>query len=265
MVTIVRQFRFDDQLLADVLTQIWSLTLGTTKKQFEIQPINDSDLFSAQSLKYDTVIKVNQLRAVIGLEKMAQLAVCLKVAAAAIGSWTKNNFQKAVQMASERKTFKQIFMMVTINELQNEPFMFSLSELLFAGLQNSPNIYQLLPEFAVLMTVDHSNSCFSTGISMQMKILRMIRDWQRVENRIQTKLFPSTNIRDYLDQPSVLLKPVQISNQTSVAKAAVILMSFDHFVASEESTVDNVDEAMSLFPNYPKDLVASALQTRTFS
>ena len=34
MVTIIRQFYFDDQLLADVLTQIWSLTLGTTKKQF---------------------------------------------------------------------------------------------------------------------------------------------------------------------------------------------------------------------------------------
>ena len=168
-------------------------------------------------------------------------------------------------MASEHKTFKQIFMMVTINELQNEPFMFSLSELLFAGLQNSPNIYQLLPEFAVLMTLDHSESCFSTGISMQMKILRMIREWQRVENKTQTKLFTSANINDYLDQPSVLLRPVQISNQMSVAKAAVILMSFDHFVTAEENAVDNVDDVMNYFPNYPSDLVICALQTKTFS
>lgn len=51
----------------------------------------------------------------------------------------------------------------------------------------------------------------------------------------------------------------------SIAKAAVILMSFDHFVTPEENVIDSTDDVMSLFPNCPKDLAISALQTKTFS
>ena len=119
-------------------------------------------------------LKIGQMRAIIGMDKAQQFSMILRLVGAACRAWATFNPEQVEQIALQNQKIRNMTCMVQLQQIHTSYIELSLFEVLYIGIQDSPDLLRYAGDLASLLLVNHLKCIFGTGLSSEMKFLRFL-------------------------------------------------------------------------------------------